>query len=125
MGNAVVLDLQQRQVQGLKQMQYLIMSHQMQQAIHMLQLPILELSSLIEQEIEQNPVIEYSEESSTEESGFDGMEGKEDASDKPNDAGDERELLFNDRDFTVMRQLDEDFRGSFSENACRIEAVPP
>ncbi len=38
------------------------MSPQMQKALHLLQLPILELSTAIDAEIEQNPLLEYAEE---------------------------------------------------------------
>ena len=45
-----------------KQSQRLTLSPQMQRALHVLQLPVLELSALIEEEIEQNPLLEYAEE---------------------------------------------------------------
>ena len=41
-----------------KQTQKLILSPQMQQAFHLLQLPLMELSTLIEQEMVSNPVLE-------------------------------------------------------------------
>ena len=52
-------DFRQKQSQSLKQIQHLIMSPQMQQAIHILQLPSMELLTIIELEMEQNPVLEY------------------------------------------------------------------
>lgn len=56
-------------IQGLdqKQQQHLMMLPRMQQAIRILQMPILELSSAIAQEIEQNPILEYSEEATEDE----------------------------------------------------------
>lgn len=62
MPNPVSSHIQQKQLQNhsQKQMQRLMMSSQMQQAIHLLQLPVLELASLIESELEQNPIIECS-----------------------------------------------------------------
>lgn len=49
------------QTQQLKPVQRLILSPQMQQALHLLQLPIRELSTLIEDELAQNPLLELSE----------------------------------------------------------------
>jgi RNA polymerase sigma-54 factor len=46
----------------MKQAKALILSPQMQQALVLLQLPIMELSQALLQELEQNPVLEYSEE---------------------------------------------------------------
>ena len=46
----------------LKQTQKLIMSPQMQQAIKLLQVPTMELSSIIELEMELNPLLEYASE---------------------------------------------------------------
>lgn len=48
--------------QNVKQIQRLILSPQMQQALHLLQLPILELSTMIEEELTQNPLLERGEE---------------------------------------------------------------
>jgi RNA polymerase sigma-54 factor len=48
--------------QNVKQIQRLILSPQMQQALHLLQLPVLELGSFIEQELTQNPLLESAEE---------------------------------------------------------------
>ncbi|MFZ0565565.1 MAG: RNA polymerase factor sigma-54 [Chlamydiales bacterium] len=50
------------QSQQLKPVQRLILSPQMQQALHLLQLPIRELSTLIEDELAQNPLLELGEE---------------------------------------------------------------
>ncbi len=52
--------------QHTKQLQRLILSPQMQQALHLLQLPIQELSSLIDEELSLNPMLEYPEEDSIE-----------------------------------------------------------
>ena len=45
--------------QHTKQLQRLILSPQMQQALHLLQLPIQELSTLIDEELSLNPMLEY------------------------------------------------------------------
>jgi RNA polymerase sigma-54 factor len=55
-----------RQVNSLKvtqqQKQALIHSPQMNQALKVLQMPVMELGAYIEREIEENPILEYSEE---------------------------------------------------------------
>ena len=93
--------------QNLKQLQRLIMSPQMQQAIHLMQLPIMELAALVEAELEQNPVLESQENG-----------GEEEIQEEPQDIESipEKELEFDERDFDVLRQLDEDFRDHFSES---------
>ena len=53
--------LGQIQSQKLGQIQKLILSPQMQQALHLLQLPVQELSTAIADELEQNPLLEYSD----------------------------------------------------------------
>lgn len=53
--------MEQVSTQNMKQIQRLILSPQMQQALHLLQLPVQELSSVIEEELTQNPLLEYSE----------------------------------------------------------------
>lgn len=50
--------LEQITSQNVKQIQRLILSPQMQQALHLLQLPLLELSTVIEEEMTQNPLLE-------------------------------------------------------------------
>jgi len=54
------MPLEMRLVQ--KQTQKLILSPQMQQAIYLLQLPLMELKSLVEQEMVENPVLEETRE---------------------------------------------------------------
>jgi len=53
--------LEQVSTQNAKQIQRLILSPQMQQALHLLQLPILELGSIIDEELVQNPLLELSD----------------------------------------------------------------
>jgi len=48
--------------QNVKQIQRLILFPQMQQALHLLQLPVLELNTMIEEELTQNPLLERGEE---------------------------------------------------------------
>ena len=53
---------QQRLSLPLKQQQLLILSPQMQKALTLLQLPVMELVQAVSSELEENPVLEYSEE---------------------------------------------------------------
>jgi RNA polymerase sigma-54 factor len=53
--------LEQVSSQNVKQIQRLILSPQMQQALHLLQLPVLELGSVIREELTQNPILELSD----------------------------------------------------------------
>lgn len=52
------ISLKQNQQTATKQSQHLLLSMAMQQAFHVLQMPVLELSEWLAQEIEQNPVLE-------------------------------------------------------------------
>lgn len=61
----------------LREIQRLIMSSKMQQALHLLQLPILELSSFVEAEIEQNPLLEIAENDFRKEPCFSHREGSD------------------------------------------------
>lgn len=98
----------QKQAPSLKQVQRLMMSPQMQQALQLLQAPVMELSTLIEKEMEQNPVLEM-------------MQEEQDPENQENDsqvnetdmAGPEKELTFNEHDLEVLLQLDEEYRDSF------------
>lgn len=53
--------LEQVSSQNVKQIQRLILSPQMQQALHLLQLPVMELNTVIEEELTQNPLLEHTE----------------------------------------------------------------
>lgn len=97
-----------KQTQSLKQTQRMIMSPKMQQAIHLLQLPIAELAALIEAEIEQNPLLEYQEESLREEIEELSNDKEETDSDDP-----DREVTFDDDDFEVLKQLSDEYYDHF------------
>lgn len=101
----ISLEQQQKLAPSLKQMQRLMMSAQMQQALHLLQLPVLELSTAIEAELEQNPVLEVAAEEEGEE-----PDPKEDLTPSA-----EKALDFNDRDFEILQKLDEEYRDFFNE----------
>lgn len=101
--------------QSLKQNQLLMMLPQMRQAISLLQLPIMELSPLIEAELEHNPVLEYLEER-TDDGELERVE--EDAVHEEPEAefNEEKEITIDNKDFEVLKQLDEDFRDYYDEN---------
>lgn len=77
-----------------KQTQRLMMSHEMQQALNLLQLPIMELAELVEQQLEENPVLELSEEE-----GDPSME----------EHHDEEEMDFERDNFEVLKEIDDSF----------------
>lgn len=102
-GYSLQPNLQPKQTQNLRQMQRLMMSPQMQQALHYLQLPIQELSAQVEIELEQNPVIDLTEE-----------EGEEGPSSI--DEGEKR-IDFDENNFEIFQRLDDDFASLFNEAA--------
>lgn len=88
-----------------KQTQHLMMSPKMQQAIQFLQLPLMELSLAIDQEIEKNPILEYE------------TEEQEDAvEEKPEPELPEKEIDFDEHQFELLRHLDEEFRDHLAES---------
>lgn len=107
------MSLNTGQKQSMKQAQRLIMSPQMQQAISLLQMPVMEMSTMIDAELEQNPVLEYIESTGTKdvEHLADDLTGGA----EPDQAID-KEVTIDDRDFDIMRRLDEDYRDHFAES---------
>lgn len=119
MSHPQAFELLQKQSQNIKQLQRLIMSRQMQQAIHFLEMPIMELSPLIDQELEHNPVLEYSNDEEQEgEADLELKQLEEDNSEEPEDQDSvpEKELAFDEGDFQILRRLDEEFRDYFAES---------
>lgn len=108
--------------QVLKQSQKLIMSPQMQQAIHLLQLPMMELSALIDQELVQNPVleeIEGDEETSTD---LDAAEIEEASIEEDiNSDGVGEEISF-EEEFDRLSHLDDDWK-DFLQSSGPIQKV--
>lgn len=109
----IALIQQPKQGQTLKQQQRLIMSDHMQQALNILQKPVLELATLIQVEMEANPLLEYT---LGEEEDDWASEGEREELDLDVDRADEQELEFSDKDFEVLRQLDEEFRDLFQDS---------
>lgn len=107
----ISLNQQPKQAQNLKQTQRLIMSAQMQQAIQLLQMPILELSAALEEELQQNPLMECEELKTT--------KIEEEQAEEPQDMDQipEKELDFNEKDYEILKRLDEDFRDHFSDQS--------
>lgn len=103
------LQLQANQGQSLKQMQRLIMSPQMQQAIAILQMPLLELADRMEIEIEKNPLLESCEDDGSDE--YDATEEDE------REMSPEIELSFEERDFELLKKLDDDLDYVYMPNS--------
>lgn len=86
------------QMQKQKQVQHLMMSPQMQQALNLLQMPLIELAAVVEMELMQNPILELIEEISDEK--------YEDPS--------ERELNFDEPDYERLQYLEDEHLEHFS-----------
>ncbi len=110
------LDLQHKQATSLKQMQRLIMSPQMQQALHLLQAPVMELANLIEIELQQNPCLEIEQEEDKEEAEYRQNELENRENSEEINGIQEKEISFDEHDFAILRQIDEDFRDYIKES---------
>jgi RNA polymerase sigma-54 factor len=87
--------------------QRLIMSAHMQQAIHLLQLPLQELEPFIEEQIVQNPLLEMGNEEE---------EAQEEQDVEEKGTEEEGEVSINDQDLTILNRLEEDWRDHFAES---------
>lgn len=106
------LTLQAQQSQQQHLTQRLIMSAHMHQAIRLLQLPLFELGPFIEEQIVSNPILEMQEEKEA-------IEGEEhEPAEVPENV--EQEVVIDDKDFTILKQLEEEFYDHFEESS----AVP-
>lgn len=98
----------QLQTQSQKIFQHLMMSPHMQQAIKVMQLPVVELASEIEQQVAQNPVIEISDEAAPSEIENDeSSQGEQDT---------EQEIQIDEHNFDILKCLDDEFRDYFAES---------
>ena len=102
------LRLDQLQSQVQKQVITIMMSPQMQQAIRLLQLPILELSQKIEEELAQNPVLE---EAPLEAPAPEVQQPSETPAESRTD-----EVAF-DKEFDTLAKLDDEWRDFFRQTA--------
>lgn len=98
------ISLEQKLKVKQKQTQHLMMTPKMQQAIQLLQLPLMELSQVIEQELEKNPLLEFEE-----------VQG-DTVEEKAEVETPEKEMEFNERQFDLLRQLDDEFRDHLAES---------
>lgn len=94
-----------RSDQKQQQIPRLIMSAHMQQALHMLQLPVLELGPYITEQAMQNPLLEIVEE-----------EGKQENQEEVEANSVEAEVSINENDFDILKHLDEDFQELWQAN---------
>lgn len=109
------LHQQTKQSQSLKQTQRLIMSPKMQQAILLLQVPILELAALIETELEQNPILEYEEDGKqSEDPELQRLEESVEEKKSEDEENPDREVSFDDDDFEVLKQLNDEYYDHFN-----------
>jgi RNA polymerase sigma-54 factor len=106
---SVSIQLQARQQQQIQLTQRLMMSVQMQQAIRLLQLPLLELKTFIEEQVILNPLLEWVESE------------EETASDQTTSIGDEeseqeQEISIQEEDFSILARLEEEWRDHFADS---------
>lgn len=111
------MDLQPKFSQNIKQIQRLIMSPQMQQAIHLLQMPVQELATVIDTELQQNPVLECDDNNPEVDPDLESLEADTMESSETEDQRPEQELSFDEHDFEVIKRLDDEFRDYLSDSA--------
>lgn len=111
MEQSLTLTMQLRQSQSLKQMQRLMMSPQMQQALVLMQMPILELAERLELEMTENPLLEHASESAGEE-----LEEEIAEENCDGDISPEQELSFDEKEFEILKKLDDEFKEQFEES---------
>ncbi len=103
--------LSQSQVQN--QAQRLMALPQMQQAFHLMQLPILELAAFVECHLGQNPIFSDDISTPNEE---DYIEQEEDENEESDGEEVEAEALtFNEDDYALLKYLEEDFKEHIDE----------
>jgi RNA polymerase sigma-54 factor len=86
----------------------------MQQAIHMLQLSVMELEQVVDAELEQNPVLEYAQEVDQDDAEQMEVERSGEELALEGNGQDEQELSISDQDFEVLRHLNEEFSEHFA-----------
>jgi RNA polymerase sigma-54 factor len=91
-----------------KQQQILMMHPVMQQALTLLQAPILELEMYISQQMEQNPLLEMDEHHNNEE------EPKEFNEDEI------QEVKIGENDFSTLERMDESYNDHFDQDTCSL-----
>ncbi len=101
--------------QSINLTQRLIMSAHMQQAIHLLQLPLLELEPFIEEQVIANPLLDVVSDEAGEE------DSAEAETESPANEKEEQEVTIDDRDLAILTRLDEDLRDHFSADDMPIK----
>lgn len=96
-----------QQGQGLKLTPKMVMSPHMQQAIRFMQIPVMALAAEIEEQMAENPLLEYSEEISANEEQEEPLE---------QDLPPEQEMVIDENDFDILKHLDQEFEDYFAEN---------
>jgi len=94
-----------QQGQTLRQTQRLMMAPEMQQALQVLQLPLMELQQAIELEVEQNPLLEYAE-----------LESEKEEEEQEQEDPDAHELNLSEDDFSALNHLEETFEDLYSQS---------
>ncbi len=107
MSDSISLKQLPKQVQSLKQKQQIMLTANMQQAIKMLQTPVLELLEVIEAEVEQNPLLDYDE--------IVPLPPEETDPETVESSREEKELQMNEEDFSAFEAMKEDYRDFFDE----------
>lgn len=108
------LHLSQNSQQTQKQTQRLMMLPQMQQALTLLQMPVMELAAAVETEMEQNPLLDNTEAESAPNA------ESETEDENPAESLVEKEVRFDDENFAVLKLLDEEFRDHFSQDEITV-----
>src|SRR5258706_9487495 len=107
---------------GLHQVQRLslqqILAPQLQQSLHLLQVPTLELKSLVQEELQQNPLLE---EVSKEEPSIEAESG---TAETDADRGDTKEDIDFKKEFEVLSKLDDEWREYFSQTSSFRQRSP-
>lgn len=98
------ISLDQKAKTEQKAVQRLMMTPQMQQAIQLLRMPVLELSQAINLEMEQNPVLEYIQEQEDEEDPI------------PEEEDPEKECEFEENQLDKFLKLDEEYQDLFNQS---------
>jgi RNA polymerase sigma-54 factor len=109
--------LRQDLAPGLRQAQRLMASPRMQQALAVLQMPVLELAAKVEAELQRNPLLSSEGVESQEEGDLqmEALLAETQVAIRPSDTPVEHALAFSAEDYEIFRRLDEEFRDHFLE----------
>ena len=97
-----LLSLHLQSKQQPQMMQKIMMSAHMQQALYLLQLPLIELEGYIEQQIVQNPILEME------------MIKEEGEPAVPEQNSEEQEMNFDEKDLSILSHLEEEWQEHFT-----------